>query len=117
MRGDNILRCERDPLSLRSPALQDWLPEGDRAWCILDAVAQMNLAAMKQPDRADGWGQTASEPARMRALLLDAYGVGERSRRRIERLCQRALAFWVITAKQGGDPPRFGRGSGKKTGE
>jgi hypothetical protein len=88
MRGDNILRCERDPLSLRPPALQDWLPEGDRAWCILDAVAQMNLAAMKQPDRADGWGQ-----AGWGALLLDAYGVGERSRRRIERLCQRALAF------------------------
>ncbi|MEK9140429.1 MAG: hypothetical protein AAB308_05200 [Nitrospirota bacterium] len=28
------------------PALQDWLPEGDLVWFLLDAVAQLKLAAM-----------------------------------------------------------------------
>jgi hypothetical protein len=41
------------------PALQDWLPEGDLAWFLLDAVAQMDLAKIKRAYRADGWGAAA----------------------------------------------------------
>ena len=99
--GYHFLPCEREQLSLLPPALQDWLPEGDLAWFILDAVAQMNLTAMTRTYRADGWGQAAYEPAMMVARLLYAYCLGERSSRRIERLCQRDLAFRVITANQG----------------
>ena len=80
---------------------ESWLPEGDLAWFILDAVAQMNLAAITRTYRADGWGPAAYEPAMMVALLLYAYCLGERSSRRIERLCQRDVAFRVITANQG----------------
>ena len=36
--GDNVLPCDRAPLSLLSPALQAWLPADDLAWFILDAV-------------------------------------------------------------------------------
>jgi transposase len=108
-RGDNLLPCEREQLYLLPPALQDWLPEGDLTWFLLDAVAQMNLAAMKQTYRADGWGQAAYEPAIMVALLLYAYCLGERSSRRIERLCQRDLAFRVITANQGPDHTTIAR--------
>jgi len=35
---------------------QDWRPEDDLAWFILDAVAQMNLSAIYRTARADGWG-------------------------------------------------------------
>jgi len=101
--GYHFLPCERDQLYLMPPALQDWLPEGDLAWFILDAVAQMNLVAITRTYRADGWGQAAYEPAMMVALLLYAYCLGERSSRRIERLCQRDVAFRVITANQGPD--------------
>ena len=94
---------------LLPPALQDWLPEGDLAWFILDAVAQMNLAAITRTYRADGWGQAAYEPAMMVALLLYAYCLGERSSRRIERLCQRDVAFRVITANQGPDHTTMAR--------
>jgi hypothetical protein len=46
--GYHRLPCERDQLYLMPPALQDWLPEGDLAWFILDAVAQMNLTAIER---------------------------------------------------------------------
>ena len=107
--GYHFLPCERDQLYLMPPALQDWMPEGDLTWFILDAVAQMNLTAIERTYRADGWGQAAYEPAMMVALLLYAYCLGERSSRRIERLCQRDLAFRVITANQGPDHTTIAR--------
>jgi transposase len=88
--GSHFLPCDREQRYLMPPALQDWLPEGDLAWFILDAVAQMKLAAIERTYRADGWGQAAYEPAMLVAVLLYAYCLGERSSRRIERLCERA---------------------------
>ena len=91
------------------PSLPDWLPEDDLAWFLLDAVAQMNLVAIKRTYRADGWGQAAYEPAMMVALLLSAYGLGERASRRIERRGRRDIAFRVITANQGPDHTTIAR--------
>lgn len=107
--GYNFLPCDRDQLYLLPPALQDWLPEDDLAWFILDAVVQMDLAKIERTYRADGWGQAAYEPAMMVALLLYAYCLGERSSRRIERLCKRDVAFRVITANQGPDHTTIAR--------
>ncbi len=98
--GYNFLPCDRDQLYLLPPALQDWLPEGDLAWFLLDAVAQMDLSAIEETYRRDGWGQAAYEPTMMVALLLYAYCLGERSSRQIERLCERDIAFRVIAANQ-----------------
>lgn len=98
--GYNFISCDREQLYLMPPALQDWLPEGDLAWFVLDAVAQMNLAKIERAYRADGWGSAAYAPAMMVALLLYAYCLGERSSRRIERLCERDVAFRVLTANQ-----------------
>jgi len=98
--GYNFLRCDRDQLYLMPPALQDWLPEGDLAWFLLDAVAQMDLSAIEETYRRDGWGQAAYDPTMMVTLLLSAYCLGERSSRQIERLCERDIAFRVIAANQ-----------------
>src|SRR5512135_2106883 len=46
--------------------------------------------------RADGVGQAAFQPHMMVALLLYAYCLGARSSRRIERLCERDVAFRVV---------------------
>jgi transposase len=105
----NFLPCDRDQLYLMPPALQDWLPEGDLAWFLLDAVAQMDLAAIEQTYRRDGWGQAAYEPTMMVALLLYAYCLGERSSRQIERLCERDIAFRVIAANQRPDHTTLAR--------
>lgn len=105
----NFLPYDRDQLYLLPPALQDWLPESDLAWFLLDAVAQMDLKKIMQTYRSDGWGQAAYEPTMMVALLLYAYCVGERSSRRIERLCERDIAFRIIAANQRPDHTTLAR--------
>lgn len=107
--GYNFLPYDRDQLYLLPPALQDWLPESDLAWFLLDAVAQMDLKKMTQTYRSDGWGQAAYDPTMMVALLLYAYCVGERSSRRIERLCERDIAFRIIAANQRPDHTTLAR--------
>lgn len=107
--GYNFLPYDRDQLYLLPPALQDWLPESDLAWFLLDAVAQMDLKKITQTYRTDGWGQAAYEPTMMVALLLYAYCVGERSSRCIERLCERDIAFRIIAANQQPDHTTLAR--------
>ena len=99
-RGYHVLPCDRDQLFLMPPALQEWLPEGDLAWFLLDAVAPMDLTKIERTYRAEGWGQAAYEPAMMVALRLYAYCLGERSSRQIERLCEREVACRVLAANQ-----------------
>jgi transposase len=107
--GYNFLPCDREQLYLMPPALQDWLPESDLAWFLLDAVAQMDLSAIEETYRRDGWGQAAYEPTMIVALLLYAYCLGERSSRQIERLCERDIAFRVIAANQRPDHTTLAR--------
>ena len=107
--GYNFLPCDRDQLYLLPPALQDWLPESDLAWFLLDAVAQMDLKKITQTYRNDGWGQAAYDPTMMVALLLYAYCVGERSSRQIERLCERDIAFRILAANQRPDHTTLAR--------
>lgn len=105
----HFLPCDREQQYVMPPSLQDWLPEGDLAWFILDAVAQMKLTEIERTYRADGWGAAGYDPAMMVALLLYAYCLGERSSRRIERLCERDIAFRVLTANQGPDHTTISR--------
>lgn len=100
MSGHNFRPLDRDQNYLFPPSLKDWLPEGDLAWFIIDAVSQMDLEAFYAGYRADGWGNAAYEPSMMVSLLLYAYCLGERSSRRVERLCERDISFRVITANQ-----------------
>ena len=99
----NFKPCDREQLYLLPPSLRDWLPEGDLAWFVLDAVGEMDLAGLYGKYRSDGWGQAAYEPGMMVALLVYSYSMGERSSRRIERLCQKDVAFRVVAANQAPD--------------
>jgi transposase len=94
----NFFPVNRDQGFLMPPDLREWLPEGDLAWFVLDAVDQMDLEPFYARYRADGWGHAAYEPSMMVALLLYAYCLGVRSSRQIERLCERDIAFRVICA-------------------
>lgn len=105
----NFIACERDQSFLMPPSLRDWLPADALAWCVLDAVAEMDLSAIYADYRADGHGRAAFDPAMMVALLLYAYAVGERSSRRIERCCQMDVAFRVICANQAPDHATIAR--------
>src|SRR5215217_760662 len=96
----NFLACDREQELLLPPSLREWLPENHLAWCVIDAVGELDLAAFYSAYRADGWGRAAHEPAMMVALLLYAYAIGERSSRRIERHCEHDVAFRVIAANR-----------------
>jgi transposase len=94
----NLRDCDRDQSYLLPPSLRDWLPEGDLAWFILDAVEPLNLEEFYVGLRPDGRGGASFPPTIMVPLLVYAYCVGVRSSRQIERLCERDVAFRVIAA-------------------
>ena len=96
--GFNFRSVDRDQLYVMPPSITEWLPEGHFAWAVLAAVDEMDLAEFIAAHRSDGRGGAAYDPAMMVGLLLYAYGVGERSSRRIERRCTEDVAFRVIAA-------------------
>ncbi len=69
--AQNFLWCDRDQALLMPPSLRDWLGQDELAWCVLDVVAEMDLAAIYGGYRADGHGRAAFEPGMMVALFGD----------------------------------------------
>jgi hypothetical protein len=65
----NFLACDRDQELLLPPCLRDWLGEDHLAWCVLDAVEQIDLGGVYGAYRADGWGRAAFDPQMMVAQL------------------------------------------------
>jgi transposase len=111
--AQNFIVCDREQELLLPPSLREWLPEGHLAWFVIDAVAQLDLAAFYAAYRADGHGRAAHDPAMMVALLLYAYAIGERSSRRIERRCHEDVATRVICANQAPDHTTISRFRGR----
>src|SRR3712207_2006451 len=105
----NFVACDREQELLLPPSLREWLPDDHLAWCVLDAVAEMNLASFYAAYRHDGWGRAAHDPAMMVALLLYGYAIGVRSSRGIERHCRDDGAFRVITANRTPDHATIAR--------
>jgi transposase len=79
------------------------------AWFVLEAVAEMELAAFYAAYRQDGWGRAAHDPAMMVALFVYAYAVGVRSSRGIERHCRDDVALRVICANRAPDHATIAR--------
>lgn len=96
--GYNFKGGNREQMYLMPPSVREWLPEKDLAWFILDAVEQMDLRKFYRKYNARGTGQAAYEPSLMVSLMLYAYCMGERSSRKIERLCERDIAFKIVAA-------------------
>jgi transposase len=92
----NFFELNRDQQFLLPENMRDWLPEGDLALFVIDAVERMDLSAFYASYRSDGWGAAAYDPRMMVALIIYSSCVGERSSRRIEKLCERDAGFRVI---------------------
>jgi hypothetical protein len=87
--AQNFIGCDREQELLLPPSLGEWLPEGHLDWFVIDAVAEMDLAAFYAGYRRDGHGRAAHDPAMMVALLLYAYATGRRSSRAgVRRRCR-----------------------------
>ena len=67
---------------------------------MIDAVAEMDLAAFYGAYRADGHGRAAYDPAVMVAVVLFAFATDQRSSRGIERHCRQDVAYRVLTGNR-----------------
>jgi transposase len=92
----------RDQEFLLPPNMAEWLPEDHLVWFVIDVVDRLDTKAFHARARRGGVGRQGFDPDMLLGLLVYAYAVGERSSRRIERLCVDHVAFRVLC---GQDPP------------
>jgi transposase len=95
--AQNFIESRREQGFLLTPDVRDWLAADHLAWFVIDAVAEMDLAAFYGAYRADGHGRAAYEPSMMVTLLMYAYATRVRSSRAIEGHCRQDVAYRVIT--------------------
>ena len=93
--AQNFIAVDRDQAFLMPPSVRDWLPENHLAWCVLAAVAEMDLSRSIAGNGRMG-GSASHEPQVMVALFLYSYGRGQRSSRVIERECVEDVAYRVV---------------------
>ena len=86
------------------PSPQDWLPEDDLVYFLLDTVATLDLTPIFAHYERELRGQPPFHPRMMVALLLYCYATGTRSSRKIMRRCHIDVACRVIV---GDDIPDF----------
>ncbi len=55
---------------LLPPSLNDWLPDGNLAYFIIDLIDHLDLSEVYASYRGDGRGQPPYDPAMMTALIL-----------------------------------------------
>jgi transposase len=99
----------RDQEFLLPPNMADWLPEDHLVWFVLDVVDRLDTGPFHARRRTGGVGRQGYDPDMLLALLIYAYAVGERSSRRIERLCVDHVAFRVLCGQDGPDHTTIAR--------
>src|SRR3954471_7668646 len=86
------------------PSPQDWLPEDDLVYFLLDTIATIDLSSIFAHYERELRGQPPFHPRMMVTLLLYCYATGTRSSRKIMRRCRVDVACRVIV---GDDIPDF----------
>ena len=89
---------------LLPPSVQDWLPENDLVYFILDTVNELDISAITAKYEREERGCPPYTPRMMVALLLYAYCRGIFSSRKIMQACEERLTFRVIV---GDDVPNW----------
>jgi transposase len=89
---------------LLPPSVQDWLPENDMVYFLLDTVNEFDISAITQKYEQEKRGFPPFHPRMMAALLLYSYCRGVFSSRKIMQACQERISFKVIV---GDDIPNF----------
>jgi len=89
---------------LLPPSVQDWLPENDMVYFLLDTVNELDISAITEKYEQTKRGFPPFHPRMMVALLLYSYCRGIFSSRKIMRACEERLTFRVIA---GDDIPNW----------
>ena len=99
----------RDQEFLLPPNMADWLAADHLVWFVLDVVDRLDTSGFHQSRRIGGVGRAGYDPDMLLALLVYAYACGERSSRRIERLCLDHVAYRVVCAQDAPDHSTLAR--------
>lgn len=91
------------------PNMAEWLPPDHLAWFVMEVVDQLDTSAFHASRRTGGVGRQGYDPDMLLGLLVYAYAVGERSSRRIERLCVDHVAFRVLCGQDAPDHTTIAR--------
>ena len=86
------------------PSPQEWLPQNDLVYFVLDTVNALDLSAITQKYEQEERGYPPYHPRMMVALLFYAYCRGLFSSRKIMQACEERLTFRVLV---GDDIPDF----------
>lgn len=100
---------DRDQQFLLPPDMIDWLPEDHLVWFVIEVVEQLDTTVFHANRKLGGAGRQAYDPDMLLALLIYAYASGERSSRRIEKLCSDHVAFRVLCAQDAPDHSSIAR--------
>jgi transposase len=96
----DYLPVDREQPFLLPPSVQEFVPEDDLAWFLIDAVAAMDTARFHTRVQRGWAGRAGYDPDMLLTLLIYAYCLGQRSSRRIEALCVRDLGFRLVTGNR-----------------
>ena len=96
----NFRTYNPDQLMLMPLDLAQWLPQDHLVYFIRDVVGQLDLSGVYASYDGSKGGYPAYHPEMMVVLLLYAYCVGMASSRQIEKACEEAIPFRVLTANQ-----------------
>lgn len=80
--------------------MSDWVQDKDMVHLLLDVLDLMDLSAFEAHYRKRGTGAPPFAPSMMVGVLIYAYANGQRSSRKIERLCERDAGFRMIVGDQ-----------------
>src|SRR5690349_461528 len=86
------------------PSPQDWLPEDELVYFLLDTIATIDLAPIFAHHERELRGRPPFHPRMMVPLLLYRYATGTRSSRKVMRRCRTDVACRIIV---GDDIPDF----------
>ena len=84
---------------LLPPSVQDWLPENDLVYFLLDTVNELDISAITQKQEQEKRGFPPFHPRMMAALLLYSYCRGVFSSRKRMQACQERISFKVIVGE------------------
>jgi transposase len=99
----------RDQEFLLPPNMADWLPPEHLVWFVIGVIDRMDTDRFHRLARRGGVGRQGYSPDMLLTLLVYAYACGERSSRRIERLCTDHVAFRVACGDDAPDHTRIAR--------
>ena len=89
---------------LFAPSIQNWLPEKDLVYVLLDVISGFDISAITQKYEQEKRGFPPYHPRMMVSLLLYSYCRGIFSSRKIMQACRERISFKVIV---GDDIPNF----------